>query len=63
MGFLIPSKPVMEVELEPIEVTIRKEQARLQDIEFDTDEKPNTYMLDYMRSERARGITQWVTNL
>lgn len=63
MDYIIPSKPVVEVELEPIEVTIRREQTRLQDIEFNTDAKPNTYHLEYLRAERARGVTQWVVNL
>lgn len=60
---MITSKPVIEIELEPIEVAIRRERQRIQDIEFDTGEMPNTWLLEYMVSERGRGITGWPINL
>ena len=57
-----PFKPIVPVKLEPIEVAIRRERQRLQDIEFDTGEQPNTSLIEYMVMERARGITTWVIN-
>ena len=57
-----PFNPIVPVELEPIEVAIRRERQRLQDIEFDTGEQPNTSLIEYMVMERARGITTWVIN-
>jgi hypothetical protein len=60
---MIASKPVLEVQLEPIEVAIRKERTRLQDIEFDTGSQPSTWLIEYMVNERARGVTGWPINL
>lgn len=60
---MITSKPVIEIELELIEVAIRRERQRLQDIEFDTGAQPSTWLLKFMVSERARGVTGWPLNL
>ena len=51
------------IESIPIEVAIRMERTRLQDLEFETDTKPNDSLLRYMENERARGVKEWVTNL
>ena len=59
----ITAKPVMtKVETIPIEVAIRLEQTRLQDLEFDTDKKQSDWLLQYMHNERRRGVREWVTN-
>lgn len=59
----IKSAPVLPVETIPIAVAIRLERTRLQDIEFETGETPNNWLLQYMESEQARGVKEWVTNL
>lgn len=51
-----------EVETIPIEVAIRLEQTRLQDLEFETNEEQSDWLLRYMHSERRRGVREWVTN-
>jgi len=51
-----------KVETIPIEVAIRLEQTRLQDLEFDTDKKQSDWLLQYMHNERRRGVREWVTN-
>ena len=60
---VITSNPVVVVDLEPIEVAIRKERTRLQDIEFETGETPSTWLIEFMCTERARGILTWPTNI
>lgn len=60
---MIDSNPVIQIELEPIEVAIRRERNRVQDMEFDTGRAPNTWRLEYMAMERARGVTTWPVNL
>lgn len=60
---MIDSNPVIDIQLEPIEVAIRKERNRVQDIEFETGVMPSTWLIEYMVSERGRGITEWPTNL
>jgi hypothetical protein len=60
---LIDPNPVIDIQLEPIEVAIRKERNRVQDIEFETGVMPSTWLIEYMVSERGRGITEWPTNL
>jgi hypothetical protein len=60
---MIDSNPVIQIELEPIEVAIRRERNRVQDIEFDSGIMPSTWQLEYMVKERARGITSWPVNL
>jgi hypothetical protein len=60
---MIDSKPVIDIQLEPIEVAIRRERNRVQDIEFETGVMPSTWLIEYMVSERGRGITTWPINL
>lgn len=60
---MIESKPVIEIELEPIEVAIRRERTRLQDIEFDTGIMPSSWLVEYLVKERARGVETSVVNL
>ena len=60
---MIDSVPVIDIQLEPIEVAIRKERNRVQDIEFETGVMPSTWLIEYMVSERGRGITSWAINL
>ncbi len=57
------SSPVHKVETIPIEVAIRLERNRIFDIEFDTGVAPSCSLLEYMESERARGITDWPINI
>lgn len=59
----IKSAPVFPVETIPIATAIRLERTRLQDVEFETNQKPNDSILKYMEAERARGVKEWVTNL
>ena len=58
---LIPANPP-KTDLEPIEVSIRRERLRLQDIEFDTDETPSYWYLNYLISEADRGVKYTVLN-
>jgi hypothetical protein len=60
---MIDSKPVIDIQLEPIEVAIRRERNKIQDIEFDTGVMPSTWLIEYMAMERARGVTSWPINL
>ena len=60
---MIESNPVIQIELEPIEVAIRKERNRIRDVEFDTGVMPSTWMIEYMVCERGRGVTAWPINL
>ena len=60
---MLEATPTIQIKLEPIEVAIRKERTRLQDIEFDTNSQPSTWLLKFMVSERARGVTGWPLNL
>lgn len=62
-GFLIEPKPVLAVEFEDIDIAIRRERARVQDVEFDTGVAPVSGVLNYMLAEKARGVQQWVVNL
>lgn len=58
---MITGKPVVEAELEDINVVIRKERKRIWDLE-DEGLEPETYWLDYLESEKRRGVQQIVTN-
>ena len=60
---MIESNPVIQIELEPIEVAIRKERNRIRDVEFDTGVMPSTWMIEFMVGERGRGVTAWPINL
>jgi hypothetical protein len=60
---MIDTKPVINIQLEPIEVAIRRERNRVFDVEFETGTMPSTWLIEYMVSERGRGITEWPINL
>ena len=51
----------VEAELEDINTAIRKERSRIWDLE-DNNQDPETHWLDYLESEKRRGVTQIVTN-
>jgi len=53
----------MDVGLEPIEVAIRREHTRIQDVEFDTGTMPSKYYHEWLRAERARGVVSIPTNI
>jgi len=59
---MLTANPVVEAELEDINTAIRKERARLWDME-DDDQDPSYHWLDYLEAEKARGVQQIVTNL
>lgn len=58
-----PMIPVITPEFEPIDKAIRLERTRLQDIEFETDTKPNDAYLRYLLAEKKRGIKNLIVNL
>ena len=53
MSFYIESKPVAVFELEEIDIAIRRERARVQDVEFETGIAPVSGILNYMLAEKA----------
>ena len=57
----IESKPIVKAELEPIDVAIRKERARLWDLE-DAGNEPRTSYLEYLSRAKARGVEHIVMN-
>lgn len=59
---MLEANPVVDAELEDINTAIRKERARLWDLEDDGYE-PSYHWLDYLESEKARGVQNIVTNL
>jgi hypothetical protein len=63
---MLIANPVVEAELEDIKAVIRKERARLWDMEDDgapADWIDAGYQyLDYLESEKARGVQHIVTN-
>ena len=59
---MITANPVVEAEFEDINVLIRKERARLWDLE-DQGEDPSYHWLDYLESEKERGVERMVVNL
>lgn len=63
MSMYIEPKPIMDVGLEPIEVAIRREGTRIQDVEFDTGTMPSTYYHAWLRAERTRGVVSIPTNI
>jgi len=63
MSMYIEPKPIMDVGLEPIEVAIRREHTRIQDVEFDTGTMPSKYYHEWLRAERARGVVSIPTNI
>lgn len=55
------SNPVVKAELEPIDVAIRKERARLWNLE-DAGHEPRTTYLEYLARAKARGVEHIVIN-
>jgi len=55
------SNPVVKAELEPIDVAIRKERARLWDLE-DEGLEPRPSYLEYLTRAKAHGVENIVTN-
>lgn len=58
---MLEANPVVDVELEDINTAIRKERARLWDLE-DEGFEPRYTWLEYLEFEKARGVQQIVTN-
>ena len=58
----IKSKPIVEAELEPIDIAIRRERARLWNEEETTGNEPQAHYLDYLCREKARGVEHIVIN-
>ncbi len=54
---MLEANPVLEAELECINVAIRKERARLWDYDIE-----DSYYLNYLESEKERGVEAVVTN-
>ena len=59
---MLTANPVVKAELEDMTVLIRKERARLWDLE-DQGEDPSYHWLDYLESEKERGVERMVVNL
>lgn len=60
---MIASEPVLPVQLEPLEAAIRRERDRVFQIELETGEMPSTCFIEFLCSERSRGLTHWPVNL
>jgi len=58
---MLTANPVQQAELEDINIAIRMERKRLWDLE-DEGLEPETHWLDYLESEKRRGVTHIVTN-
>lgn len=58
---MLTANPVVQAELEDINVAIRMERKRIWDLE-DQGIEPEEYWLNYLESEKRRGITHIVTN-
>ncbi len=58
---MLTANPVVQAELEDINIAIRMERKRIWDLE-DKGLEPESYWLDYLESEKRRGITHIVTN-
>lgn len=58
---MIEGKPVVEAELESIDMAIRRERNRLWKLE-DEDLDPSYSWLDYLLAEKARGVQHIVLN-
>lgn len=56
------SNPVVKAELEPIDIAIRKERARLWDLEDETGLEQNAHYLEYLCRAKARGVQHIVIN-
>ena len=59
---MIEGKPVVEAELEPIDVAIRKERKRVWDLEDETGEDQSSHWLEYLSRAKARGVQHIVIN-
>lgn len=58
---MLEANPVQQAELEDINIAIRMERKRIWDLEDDGVEV-ETHWLDYLESEKRRGVTHIVTN-
>jgi hypothetical protein len=58
---VIEGKPVVEAELESIDMAIRRERNRLWKLE-DEDLDPSYSWLEYLQAEKARGVQIMVVN-
>tara|TARA_R100000541_G_scaffold37973_1_gene45780 strand:- start:121 stop:300 length:180 start_codon:yes stop_codon:yes gene_type:complete len=58
---MLKAKPVVEAELEDINIAIRMERKRIWDLE-DQGVESEAHWLDYLESEKRRGVTHIVTN-
>lgn len=58
---MLEANPVVQAELEDINIAIRMERKRIWDLE-DQGLETESYWLDYLESEKRRGITHIVTN-
>lgn len=56
------SRPVVEAELEPIDVSIRKERNRLWKLEDETGDEQCSHYLEYLCRAKARGVEHIVIN-
>ena len=56
------SSPVVPAELQPIDVAIREERARLWKLEDETGEEPSAHYLEYLCRAKQRGVEHIVTN-
>ena len=59
---MIEGKPVVEAELEPIDVAIRKERKRVWDLEDETGEDQASHWLEYLCRAKSRGVEHIVLN-
>jgi hypothetical protein len=59
---VIEGKPVVEAELEPIDVAIRKERKRVWDLEDETGEDQSSHWLEYLCRAKSRGVEHIVLN-
>lgn len=59
---MLTANPVVKAEFEDMTVLIRKERSRLWDLE-DQGEEPSYHWLDYLESEKERGVERMVVNL
>jgi len=56
------SSPVVKAKLEPIDIAIRKERARLWDLEDETGLEQSGHYLEYLCRAKARGVQHIVIN-
>lgn len=63
MSMYIPANPVAKPILIPIQRAISKERMRIEEIEWETGQRPSTWWLDFLKSEAERGVTQHLVDL